>query len=112
LFGPAPHEYRALAATIAADAARVLAGFEELDRLARLGSGTLELERGEADLAAILSSTAAHLQPAPTSPARGWRWRCLPRPCRCIWRRRKRKGWCGGCFPRFAPMPRPTRCWR
>lgn len=68
LFGPAPHEYRALAATIAADAARVLAGFEELDRLAKLGSGTLELERGEADLAAIVAATAGRLQPPPHQP--------------------------------------------
>ncbi len=51
LFGPAPHEYRALAAGIAADAARILAGFEELDRLARLETGALGIERGEADLA-------------------------------------------------------------
>lgn len=51
LFGPAPHEYRALAAGIAADAARILAGFEELDRLARLETGVLAIDPGEADLA-------------------------------------------------------------
>ena len=45
LFGPTPHEYRALAASIAGDSARILAGFEELDRLARLETGALELER-------------------------------------------------------------------
>ena len=36
LFGPTPHEYRALAAGIAGDAARILSAFEELDRLAGL----------------------------------------------------------------------------
>ena len=33
LFGATPHEYRALAAAIAGDSARMLAGFDELDRL-------------------------------------------------------------------------------
>jgi signal transduction histidine kinase len=37
LFGPTPHEYRALAAVVAADSAVMLAGFEELDRYARIG---------------------------------------------------------------------------
>jgi len=37
LFGPAPNEYRALAANIAGDAARILAGFDELERLAPPG---------------------------------------------------------------------------
>jgi signal transduction histidine kinase len=63
LFGPAPHEYRALAAAIAADAARILAGFEELDRLARLETGALRMEPGETDLAALLNRTAAQLDP-------------------------------------------------
>jgi signal transduction histidine kinase len=61
LFGPAPHEYRALAAAIAADAARILAGFEELDRLARLETGALAIAPGEADLAALVRRTAAQL---------------------------------------------------
>lgn len=63
LFGPAPHEYRALAAAIAADAARILAGFEELDRLARLETGATRIEPGESDLAALLRRTAAQLAP-------------------------------------------------
>ncbi|MEM6584906.1 MAG: histidine kinase dimerization/phospho-acceptor domain-containing protein [Pseudomonadota bacterium] len=63
LFGPAPHEYRALAAAIAADAAFILAGFEELDRLARLEIGTLGLEPGESDLAAIARQTERQLAP-------------------------------------------------
>ncbi|MBV7264611.1 sensor histidine kinase [Erythrobacter ani] len=55
LFGPAPHEYRALAAAIAADAARILAGFEELDRLAKLETGAIEIEEGVIDLSAIVA---------------------------------------------------------
>ncbi|MEQ8772916.1 MAG: histidine kinase dimerization/phospho-acceptor domain-containing protein [Erythrobacter sp.] len=61
LFGPAPNEYRALAASIAADAARILAGFGELDRLARLESSAQEIARGRADLAAIATRTANQL---------------------------------------------------
>lgn len=62
LFGHAPHEYRALAAAIAGDAARILAGFEELERLARLDTGALRPEPGACDLAAILGATASHLE--------------------------------------------------
>lgn len=54
LFGPAPHEYRALSAAIAADAARILAGFEELDRLARLETGAIAMQDGESDLSALV----------------------------------------------------------
>ncbi len=61
LFGPTPHEYRALAAGIAGDAARMLAAFEELERLARLESAAMELEPGEADLAEVLAATIAQL---------------------------------------------------
>jgi len=61
LFGPAPHEYRALAAAIAADAARILAGFAELDRLARLEGGTSEIARGQTDLAGAATRTVAQL---------------------------------------------------
>lgn len=50
LFGPAPNEYRALAAGIAVDAARLLAGFDEIDRLAQLESGALRLGEGRTDL--------------------------------------------------------------
>lgn len=62
LFGPSPHEYRALAAAIAGDAARMLAGFDELDRLARLDTGALALEDGESDLVPVFSTTAARLE--------------------------------------------------
>jgi two-component system, OmpR family, sensor kinase len=61
LFGPTPHEYRALAANIAGDAARMLSAFEELERLARLDSGAMELDEGEADLAAVLHTTVDQL---------------------------------------------------
>ncbi len=61
LFGPTPHEYRALAASIAADAARMLAGFEELERLARLESGRQELETGGCDFAEVLAATIDQL---------------------------------------------------
>ena len=69
LFGPTPHEYRALAASIAADSAHMLAGFEELDRLVKLDSGALELEAGECDLAAIVVMTVGQLE-AYTGPRR------------------------------------------
>ena len=61
LFGPTPHEYRALAATIASDAARMLAGFEELERLARLDSGVAAIEAGTSDLGALVEATIAQL---------------------------------------------------
>lgn len=61
LYGPTPHEYRALAAGIAGDAARMLSAFEELERLARLASGAMELDPGESDLAAVVSATVAQL---------------------------------------------------
>jgi signal transduction histidine kinase len=63
LFGPAPHEYRALAAAIAADAARILAGFDELDRLARLETGALGIEHGEADIALLVRRITGQLAP-------------------------------------------------
>ena len=62
LYGPAPHEYRALAAAIAGDCAHILAGFEELDRLVKLESGTLGLESGDSDLVSVLRETVARLK--------------------------------------------------
>jgi two-component system OmpR family sensor kinase len=61
LYGPTPHEYRALAAGIAGDAARMLSAFEELERLARLDSKAMELDQGESDLVAVVSATVAQL---------------------------------------------------
>ncbi|MEO1968213.1 MAG: histidine kinase dimerization/phospho-acceptor domain-containing protein [Sphingomonadaceae bacterium] len=62
VFGPAPHEYRALAASIAGDAARILAGFEELERLARLESDGVEPSGGSVDFAAIVRQQVDQLQ--------------------------------------------------
>lgn len=62
LFGPAPNEYRALAANIAGDAARILAGFDELERLAKLESGALSPIEGESDLAPIVRTMVAQLE--------------------------------------------------
>lgn len=56
LFGPTPHEYRALAAAIASDSAHILAGFEELERLVKLDAGSMSLEEGSCDLGATVRS--------------------------------------------------------
>lgn len=69
LYGPAPHEYRALAAAIASDCAHILAGFEELDRLVKLEAGALVLDQGECDLAQVIAQTVARLD-AWTRPRR------------------------------------------
>ena len=61
LYGTTPHEYRALAATIAGDAARILSAFEELERLARLDSGAQDLEPGNADLSNVVEATVGQL---------------------------------------------------
>ncbi|MEQ5787003.1 HAMP domain-containing histidine kinase [Erythrobacter sp. NFXS35] len=63
LFGPAPNEYRALAAAIAADAARILAGFDELDRLARLETGAATMEAGETDLVQLVHRILGQIAP-------------------------------------------------
>ncbi len=81
LFGPAPHEYRALAAAIAADAARILAGFEELDRLARLETGTIRIEPGETDFAALLRRTTAQLDPVLAAQDAGFTLALAPDAC-------------------------------
>ena len=62
VFGETPHEYRALAASIAGDSARMLAGFDELDRLSKLESGALELDEGTCDFAAIVQTQHDQLQ--------------------------------------------------
>lgn len=72
LFGPTPHEYRALAATIASDSAHMLAGFDELDRLVKLDAGALELAEGECDLAAIIAMTVAQLEPYTAARSSGF----------------------------------------
>lgn len=72
LFGTAPHEYRALAASIAADSARMLAGFDELDRLARLDSGALQLDPGSCDLAMVIAGIVHQLEPHTSSRSSGF----------------------------------------
>jgi signal transduction histidine kinase len=62
LFGPAPNEYRALAAGIAVDAARLLAGFDEVDRLARLETGALRLDEGSCDWRDVVGQTLRRLE--------------------------------------------------
>lgn len=61
IFGAVPHEYRAHAASIAGDAANLLAGFDEVDRLVKLESGAMELEAGDCDLHKALSDTVDRL---------------------------------------------------
>ena len=57
LFGPVPNAYRAHAAAVAVDAAKLLASFEEIDRLSKLESGALALEGGAADLREAVDQT-------------------------------------------------------
>jgi two-component system, OmpR family, sensor kinase len=64
VFGPAPNEYRALAAAIGVDVARVQAGFDELDRLARLEMRALDLEDGVSDLHAVCEELIRRLNGA------------------------------------------------
>ncbi len=80
LFGPTPHEYRALAATIAGDAARMLAAFEELERLAKLDSGALDLEEGRSDLAAVAAATVEQLAAHTRQRSSGFALKIAERP--------------------------------
>jgi len=74
VFGPAPNEYRALAAAIGVDVARVQAGFDEVDRLARLEMGALSLEEGTSDLQASTAEILARLQGALRDRSAGFRF--------------------------------------
>lgn len=80
LFGPTPHQYRSLAASIAADAARMLAGFEDVERLVRLEQGALTLEPGETDLADLLPRMIAQLEPLSAPREIRLRWIVPPVP--------------------------------
>ncbi len=62
LFGSAPHQYRAHAAAIAVDAAKLLAGFDEVDRLVSLEGAAMVLEPGEADLHLAVADTVKRLE--------------------------------------------------
>lgn len=63
VFGATPHQYRAMAASIAADAAVMLAGFEEVERLVKLESRALEMEGGHSDASAILARLVEQVSP-------------------------------------------------
>jgi signal transduction histidine kinase len=62
LFGEAPNTYRALAGAIGVDAAKLLAGFDEIDRLARLESGALALSDEGCNLRIVVESTLRRLE--------------------------------------------------
>ena len=61
LYGPVPNAYRALAATIAGDAASILAGFDELERLAKLESGAQSLSGGKTNLIELANQMTSQL---------------------------------------------------
>ena len=82
LFGPTPHEYRALAAGIAGDAARMLAAFEELERLARLESAAMQLEPGDCDLVGVMTTTIAQLAAHTGQRGSGFTLTARPETCR------------------------------
>ncbi|NVD44352.1 sensor histidine kinase [Qipengyuania atrilutea] len=63
MYGPTPHEYRAMAAAIAGDSALMLAGFEDLERLATLESDARHLEEGSSDLTDVTRKLIAQVQP-------------------------------------------------
>jgi signal transduction histidine kinase len=62
LFGPAPNTYRALAGAIGVDAARLLAGFDEIDRLARLESDALALSADGCNFRLVVEGTLRRLE--------------------------------------------------
>ena len=64
LFGPTPHQYRSLAASIASDSAGVLAGFEEIDRLVKFETGRGDDVAGQCDLAEVIDRLLGQLAPA------------------------------------------------
>lgn len=67
VFGPTPHQYRAMAASIAADAAHMLAGFEEVERLVRLESRAIDIDTAEADATAVIAALVEQVTPVLSS---------------------------------------------
>lgn len=72
VMGPTPHQYRSLAAGIASDAARMLAGFEDIERLIGLEAGLADgqgspgdtgADENTAELASLLSRLVGQLEP-------------------------------------------------
>lgn len=62
MLGAVPHEYRAHAAAISVDAAKLLAGFDEVDRLVKLETQAMALEDGEADFRLAVHDTIQRLR--------------------------------------------------
>lgn len=62
MFGPVPNAYRALAAAVGVDAARLLAGFDELERMAKLESGGLEVAGKASNLRLVIERTLRRLE--------------------------------------------------
>jgi signal transduction histidine kinase len=62
LFGAAPNAYRALAAAVSVDAARLLAGFEEIERLTRLAAGALQLSAEGSNFRPVVERTLRRLE--------------------------------------------------
>lgn len=63
MVGRTPHAYRALAAAIGSDSARILSGFDDLERLTRLESGSAELAEGSSELHDKVAATVRRLRP-------------------------------------------------
>lgn len=73
MVGPVPHAYRALAAGIGGDAARILAAFADLEQLARLESSEPGInDRDRSDIAPIVAATVRQLRPALQPQAAGF----------------------------------------
>ncbi|WP_298283135.1 histidine kinase dimerization/phospho-acceptor domain-containing protein, partial [Novosphingobium sp.] len=72
VMGPTPHQYRSLAAGIASDAARMLAGFEDIERLIGLEAGLAAgqgapgetgVDEHPAELTSLLSRLVGQFEP-------------------------------------------------
>ncbi|WP_338466388.1 histidine kinase dimerization/phospho-acceptor domain-containing protein [Novosphingobium sp. ZN18A2] len=63
VMGPVSHQYRSYAAHIAGDAAKMLAGFEEVDRLVKLETGRMACETGDTDAADVVHRVIAQVEP-------------------------------------------------
>lgn len=62
MFGPVPNAYRALAGAIAVDTARILAGFEELERLAKIQREGLDASGEPLSLKSVIERTLKRLE--------------------------------------------------
>ena len=62
LFGATPNAYRALAGAIGVDAARLLAGFDEIDRLTLLEGGALALSAEGCNFRVVVERTLLRLE--------------------------------------------------